>query len=87
VADLTRRGKTLRTEGAKAIALRLGQPEGVIKEALDIRKALRRRDLPGAPHPARVRKEATQLPKRTQRLRKDLEAFAGPCPAELLLRG
>jgi argininosuccinate lyase len=87
VADLTRRGKTLRTEGARAIAQRLGQPETVIKDALDIRKALRRRDLPGAPHPTRVRKEAAQLPKRTQRLRLDLQRFAVPCPAELLLRG
>lgn len=87
VADLSRRNKTLRSEGAKAIAARLGQPEDVIRDALDVKKALRRRDLPGAPHPRRVKTEAKAWPKRLAPLVATLAAYRAPCPAEQLLRG
>lgn len=85
VADLGRRGLTFKRAGSKEIARVLGADAAEIAAALDVGKALRRRDLKGAPHPARVGREARQMQKRAKDLSRRAATWAQPCPAELLL--
>ncbi|MSP93123.1 MAG: argininosuccinate lyase [Myxococcales bacterium] len=87
VAQLAEADKTFRTLGAKAIAQRLTLTEAQVKEVLDVRRSLRLRDVPGGPHPVRVRKEAEGLLERVAELRVQARRWAWPCPAERLLAG
>ena len=87
VASLSARGQTFRRAGAPAIALALGVEVAEVEGALDIAKALRRRDLTGAPHPARVGREARRMAKVARSLHDRAQTWAAPCPAEQLLRG
>ena len=87
VADLTRDQLTFDKYGAKRLAERLQLPEAIAKETLDIQKALRRRDIPGAPHPKRVKAAARDMQKRADKLEAQAVAKNQPCPAERLLRG
>jgi hypothetical protein len=86
VAELVKVGKTFRKVGAAVIAERLGVGEEGIREALDVKRALKRRDLPGAPHPVRVGKEARAASKRAAAVAKAAERWLKPCAAENLLR-
>jgi argininosuccinate lyase len=85
VADLSRRGRTFASEGPRAVAKALGVDEDAVARRLDVRKSLERRDLPGAPHPARVRREARQMAARARKLASQAAVWNRPCPAELLL--
>ncbi len=85
VADLNKRGLTFRKAGAKAIAAALHADEEVVRKALDVRRALRRRDIPGGPHPVRVRQEARAMTKRAAKLQGACERWLAPCPAEVML--
>jgi argininosuccinate lyase len=87
VAQLGREGKTFRKAGPAALARALGVDEAVVRPALDVRKALRRRDLPGAPHPRRVRREAVAMQKRATAVQGRATAWLQPSAAETLLRG
>jgi argininosuccinate lyase len=86
VAELVKVGKTFRKVGAAVIAERLGVGEEGIREALDVKRALKRRDLPGAPHPVRVGKEARAASKRAAAVAKAAERWLKPCAAENMLR-
>lgn len=86
VADLTRDQLTFDKYGVKRLAARLKLPEEVAKDTLDVQKGLRRRDIPGAPHPKRVKAAARDMQKRAQKLEAQALAKNPPCPAELLLR-
>jgi argininosuccinate lyase len=85
VADLGRAGTTFKGAGSKAIAARLGLAEAVVRRTLDVKRALRRRNLPGAPHPTRVRREAKALAKRIAQLQAAAERWSAPCAAEKIL--
>ena len=86
VADLAAKGSTFGKLGAAAIAVRLGVDAVAIGNALHVGKALRRRDLVGAPHPKRVRAAAKTVQRRVGKLRPQAQAWLAPCPAERLLR-
>ena len=85
VAELARKNATFAQTGAKAVAAALDADAEAVAKALDVRKALRRRDLPGAPHPARVRQEARRMQKRAAKLAAAAAAWSRPCAAERLL--
>jgi len=87
VADLTARDKTLNAEGPARLATRLGLDEASIREALDPLRALRKRDVPGAPHPRRVRSEARALRRRSAKIGAELARRRASCAAELLVGG
>ena len=86
VAELAAQGRTFGKLGAAAVATRLGVPVAGIAAALDVAKALRRRDLVGAPHPKRVRLASSAVRRRAAKLRPLAERWLQPCPAEILLR-
>lgn len=85
VAELVRGKTTFRRAGAKAIAARLGADEAAVKDALDVRRALRKRDVPGAPHPTRVGREARALQRRVRAWESRVTVWQQPCPAEAML--
>jgi argininosuccinate lyase len=85
VAELVKQNRTFRKAGARAIAERLEAPEEAVAQALDVRRALRKRDVPGAPHPARVGRESKALHKRVLAWRSRLAVWQQPCAAEALL--
>jgi len=85
VADLGRRCLTFKRAGSIALSESLGADAGEVAAALDVGKALRRRDLTGAPHPARVGREARRMRKRAANLAARAKAWGKPCAAELLL--
>ena len=87
VASLSKDGKTFRSKGAKAIATALEADEVAITAALDIRQALRKRDVPGAPHPSRVGREAKAALRRLERHEAAVARWAAPCQAQCTLLG
>ena len=88
VAELGREGTTFGRAGAKRIGARLGLDEAVVRLALDVRAALRKRDVIGAPHPTRVGQQARALLGRRLRTHQaQLSKWAAPCDAERLLAG
>lgn len=87
VAQLVKEDKTFRKVGPARIAAQLGVAEEGIRAALDVRKALKRRNLPGAPHPVRVGKEARAASKRAAVVVQAAQAWLRPSQAEQLLRG
>jgi argininosuccinate lyase len=87
VAELAARGRTFRQAGAAAVAASLQVDASVVQKALDVRQALRRRDLPGGPHPRRVRSEARAALRRAGQLRTAAARWLMPSAAERLLAG
>ncbi|MCO4760986.1 MAG: argininosuccinate lyase [Myxococcales bacterium] len=85
VNTLVKEGTTFRRAGAKRIAETLKVPHEDVADALNIGRALRKRDVVGAPHPARVGREAKAVGRRAAGYRKTLTALAAPCPAETML--
>jgi len=85
VAELAKRNTTFRRVGAKAVATALAAEEEAVRKALDVRRALRRRDLTGAPHPTRVKREAKRMQVRAVALAEAAAAWAKPCEAERML--
>ncbi len=87
VADLSRQGTTFRRAGAAAVARTLGLPVADVRDALNIRRALSRRDVIGAPSPKRVRQQGRAMKRRLDKLRKRLATWQTACPAEVILDG
>ncbi len=85
VAQLHANQQTFSKVGPQALAEKLGLDVGVVRKALDVKQALRRRDLPGGPHPSQVRREVRQALKRVGQLRQAAQRWLQPCPAEQLL--
>ena len=85
VAELVAAKSTFAQLGAPALATKLGVPVAVVAAAIDVRQALRRRDLVGAPHPTRVALEAKALAGRAQRLAAAAQVWLRPTPAEQIL--
>ena len=85
VSELVKQGKTFRRAGARHVAQVLGVPEAEVKEALNIRRALRKRDVVGAPHPARVGREAKRVARRVEAYRKRLSRWQRVSKAEQIL--
>ncbi|MBI5610868.1 MAG: argininosuccinate lyase [Deltaproteobacteria bacterium] len=87
VADCVRHHTTFARMGPAAIAQRLGVPAAGIAQALDVERSLNLRDLPGAPHPKRVRSEAARTRRASAKLQQQAQRWLAPCPAEGMLRG
>ena len=87
VAELTDNRLTFVSSGVTAIAARLGLPEATVRATLDVQKALRRRDIPGAPHPRRVKAAARAMRKRANVLADLAAQRLAPVPAEAILAG
>lgn len=87
VAELTARRLTFRKAGNALIAQTIGLETADVKQALDLRRALRRRDVPGAPQPQRVKREAKAMQKQGEQLGRRAELWLRPCQAELILDG
>lgn len=87
VAQLVAVNTTFGKLGAARLADKLGVDKAVVAAAIDVRKALRRRDIPGAPHPGRVAREAVAMGKRAAKIAAQAQAWLKPCPAERMLTG
>ncbi len=86
VADCVRHRTTFAAMGPAAIAQRLGVPQAGIALALDVEHSLALRDLPGAPHPKRVRAEGVRTRRLAAKLQQQAARWLAPCPAEGMLR-
>jgi argininosuccinate lyase len=87
VGELTHNNLTFVKYGAAKIAARLKLDEALVRDTLNVQKALKRRDLPGAPHPARVKRAAKLMAKRAQVLAGLAKRALRPLPAEGILAG
>ena len=88
VAALVKEGTTFRRAGARRVAAALEVPEADVAEALNVKRALRKRDVVGAPHPTRVGREARRVRARVKRYRLRLAGWQKLSAAEeLLARG
>ncbi len=85
VNALVKEGTTFRRAGATRIAAELGVPREAVADALSVRKALRKRDVVGAPHPARVGREARAASRRAVKMAAEVVRRQAPCEAEVLL--
>jgi argininosuccinate lyase len=86
VGKLTRNQLTFVKYGAAKIATDLGLPEATVRETLNVQRALRRRDIPGAPHPRRVKLAARAMQKRALALHGLASRALQPMPVEAILR-
>ncbi|MBM4343316.1 MAG: argininosuccinate lyase [Deltaproteobacteria bacterium] len=87
VAELVAQNTTFGKLGAARVAEKLGVDKAVVAGAIDVRKALRRRDMAGAPHPGRVSREAAAMAKRAAKVSARAHAWLAPCAAERVLAG
>ena len=85
VAELTNKQLTFDECGHAEIARLLGLKPQVVAETLDVQKALMRRDIPGAPHPDRVRQAAQEMLQRAHDLRQKAAAGNRRMAAEDIL--
>ncbi len=85
VSELTHNQLTFVKFGVGKIAKRLSLPEELVRDTLNIQKALKRRDLPGAPHPRRVKSAAKVMAKRSEKLATLAERALRPLPVEAIL--
>ncbi len=85
VGELTHGRLTFVKFGAGKIAQRFKLDEALVRDTLNIQKALKRRDLPGAPHPKRVKAAARVMAKRSVLLDKAAEKALRPMPVEKIL--
>ena len=85
VQELTRNQLTFVKFGAAKIAKRLNLDEALVRDTLNIQSALKRRDLPGAPHPRRVKAAARAMQKRAALLAKLAGRALAPMPVERIL--
>lgn len=86
VGKLTRNQLTFVKYGAAKIAVDLGLPEATVRDTLNVQRALRRRDIPGAPHPRRVKLAARAMHKRALVLHAQASRALQPMPVESILR-
>ena len=87
VAELVESGHSFETWGFDKIARRFGLEAGDVGNALNVRNALRKRDVDGAPHPIRVKREARGVHKRAEAWRRRIDVYAQPTEAESILHG
>ena len=85
VNRLVKEGTTFRRLGAARVAEALQVPQADVADALNIRRALRKRDVIGAPHPTRVGREARAVERRIRGYRKRLDKIRAPSAAEKML--
>lgn len=87
VAELNERGTTFSRAGATHIAEALELPEEAVRKALNVRTALTRRDVIGAPHPKRVRQQSKAAIRRANKLRGAALKWLQPVEADAILGG
>ena len=85
VNRLVKERTTFRRLGAARVAEALDVPQEDVADALNIKRALRKRDVIGAPHPTRVGREARAVERRVQAYRARITKLQQPCEAELML--
>ena len=87
VAELVEQGHTFESWGHDQVARRFGLETEDVTNALNVRNALRKRDVEGAPHPVRVKREAREVHQRAQAWQRRIDVYAQPTEAESILLG
>ncbi len=87
IAQLDDEGHSFDSWGHDNIARRFGLDLGDVSSALNVRNSLRKRDVEGAPHPTRVKREAREVRKRAEAWQRRIDVYARPTEAEEILLG